>query len=459
MRTRIEKIVAGLLLLATPIFAAPLFAQPGESVVRIKTEHGVGTGFAWSRPRYIVTALHVVAGAQSISVYSEAKKESSKATIVTALHAPDLALLRLERDLGLTPLTHAGVDSNDTSAHFVWGYPHDVAEMTRHQVQIVGGLNSAPTLSSIFKNDSQLKQTVGAQGYPQLDSRIVRVEKIQPGHSGAPLVNKAGQVVGIGDGGLRDGLGGLNWAIPASVYLPALPDSRDPIPSRSSVQKTLFSTPSDSAQPMQMGNEGKLYQVWRATVPELLEVLGEELRGHVSNLIVEAQEVGNADISNTVVDIYEDEISGATFAAPQGAGLHYDPDLRRMTVVTASGLEMLVQIGRANDWQTAMDTLEGFADELLNSREDWQADPDFADIQTEDEQEQLAEWLFNRVAVPSDDSDGRYSAFLEANLLADRQNYLGTAVIAHDSDLFGEQQWQEFYQLVLSVMLADFASY
>lgn len=449
-----QTIIACLLLIS-----GAALAKPGESVVRINTEHGVGTGFAWSKPRYIVTALHVVAGAKKISVYSEAKGEAASATLLTALHAPDLALLRLDRDIGLKPLVHAKVDSNDTDRHFIWGYPHDVAKMTRHQVQIVGGLNSSPTLSSIFKSDSQLKQTVGAQGFPALESRIVRIEKIQPGHSGAPVVNKAGQVVGIGDGGLRDGLGGLNWAIPAAVYLPELPNSRDPIPSGVSVQKSLFSTPTENTQPLQMGQQGTLHHVWQAQVPALLDILDGELRGHVQDLIEEATDVTGDDLSSALINIYEDDVSGATLAAPDGAYMDFDAEFGRLTVETYSGLSMMVQIGRASDWESARYELELFAEELLTSRDDWQPDPELEDIAHEDADDQFAEWLFNRVAgEPSEDGTG-HGAMLEANLLADQENFLGTAIITQDSSQFDDQQWRDFYLLTLSVALADFASY
>ena len=461
MQRRIGVILGALLLAIGASVAAA--APPGASVVRVEADGHVGSGFAWSQPGYIVTALHVVAGAKKVSVYAESVKKRSRAQVVATLHEADLALLKLERDLGLTPLNHAAADANDSADHFVWGYPHDVAEMTRHRVQIVGGLNAAPRLSSIFRSDSQLKRTLGAQGYPQLDSRIIRVDKIQPGHSGAPLVNAAGEVIGIGDGGLRDGLGGLNWAVPAAEYLPRLRQSRDPIPTAASLQSGLFSAAAENADDptaaIRIDSGSTLRRVWSAPLEEIIDLVDDELRDTFEEIVAEAREMTGSDISGALIDVYEDEASGATFAAPRGSELVFDAEHGLLGAAAPGGARLLVQIRAHADWQAAAAQIERFGGFLMSTREDWIEDPELPDERENDPQDEFAALYINRVGGWYDESFGDWTSLMEASLLADGEFFLGTAVIAEDNDAYAENDWRDYYLMAVCVELADFADY
>ena len=65
------------------------------------------TGFAWEHPHYVVTAPHVVVGGlQAPRVHSETIGDGSPAAVVIAYLEADLALLQLDRDIGLPVVEH-----------------------------------------------------------------------------------------------------------------------------------------------------------------------------------------------------------------------------------------------------------------------------------------------------------------------------------------------------------------
>ncbi len=440
-------------------------ASPGNSVVRIKVDNdrgtSVGTGFIWPDPGYVVTALHVVAGATKISVYSESGKKSSSAKIHTALLEPDLALLKLDRDLGLSPLREAIADPNSTETHFIWGYPHDVAEMTRHKVEMVGGLSQFPSLASLFKNKRQLENTIGSQGYPALEAKIFRITKIQPGHSGAPILDNSGKVIGIGDGGLRDGLGGLNWAIPSAHYLPKLVNSRDPIPESNSAQSNLFNV-SINEKPITFTETARhvLRRVWSAPILEILNSMEDEnLFDDYRDLDASAREDANRSLESATVDVYEDEETGATFAVPKGMKFRYDTDDKLMVVSNESGPRMFIQAVISNDWEASLDNIRSFTGLLDRLGADWQRDPDWRDRKVIDEDNRYAFYDLYRQVADDFDEDLPPLAELDTVLIVDNRNFLGTAVVALNTDSFSDSDWYNHYLMMMCVKLADFSGY
>jgi len=440
-------------------------ATPGESVVRIKVQHAngssVGSGFVWSDPKFVVTALHVVAGARKITIYSENEKKSSSAKIHTALLEPDLALLKLDRDIGLVPLQTAEGNPNSTDAHFIWGYPHDVSEMTRHKIEMVGGLSSSPNLASIFKNQKQLKNTIGDQGYPSLDAKIFRITKIQPGHSGAPIFDKSGYVIGIGDGGLRDGLAGLNWAIPASIYLPDLKNSSDPIPGQSSAQASLFNVPIDE-KPIVFSETSDhiLRRVWRAPLVKIIESMEQKrLQKEYTDLDALTKDETGRSLAEAIVDVYEDEETGATFAVPKNFSFRYDTENKLLIASARTGSEMMIQATNNDSWDQGVVRMEGFNKFLNNIGINWQKDPKWPDTSEIDTEDSYAYYEIYRIVPDNYDEDPWPQAELDAVLLIDDNDFLGTAVITRNVNSFSEQDWYNHYLLMMCVNLVDFADY
>ena len=135
-----------------------------------------GSGFA-ATPSLVVTNAHVVAGEQSTSVYSEDGRRRD-ATVVAFDPARDLALLRVAG--GLTPLELGDIGLDDTGA--VVGHPGG------------GPLRAAP---------ARVDRIVDARGTdiyrtsPTSREVLVLATQLQPGDSGAPLIDAAGRVAGV----------------------------------------------------------------------------------------------------------------------------------------------------------------------------------------------------------------------------------------------------------------------
>jgi hypothetical protein len=92
-----------------------------------------------------------------------------------------------------------------------------------------------------------LRAEVRRIGFPMLDTQVLRLDgNLLPGHSGAPLLDAQGQVVGIGSGGLERGAVGVGWAVRAQ-YLAQLRTSQDKPPVGGAVSQSAFATPEPSS--------------------------------------------------------------------------------------------------------------------------------------------------------------------------------------------------------------------
>jgi putative serine protease PepD len=188
---------------AAPLAGAALdvkaiLAKVEPSVVDIvassRRESGEGTGIIISPDGYILTNAHVVSGASRVSVSTAASSKALSATVVGADEAHDVALLKVENASGL-PAADLG-----RSAEVKVG--DDVVAIGNAL-----GLRGDPTVTRGIV--SALSRTVeNLTGMIQTDAAI------NPGNSGGPLVNSAGQVIGINTAVAAHGAQNIGFAIP-----------------------------------------------------------------------------------------------------------------------------------------------------------------------------------------------------------------------------------------------------
>ncbi len=142
----------------------------------------VGTGVIISADGEILTNAHVVAGAQDVRVRFAGNTEPVPATIVSSDAGNDLALLRVDIDADLPPVTIADPASIRIGDPVVAiGFALDLDGDPSVTLGIVSALDRTLTISD---RDS-------------LDGLIQTDAAISSGNSGGPLVNAAGQLVGI----------------------------------------------------------------------------------------------------------------------------------------------------------------------------------------------------------------------------------------------------------------------
>lgn len=193
---------------AGSIAAVAAAVQP--SVVQLNVSgadgEGTGTGFVVSGDGYIVTNNHVAGGAGDGGKIDVTFSDGSTATgkLVGADPGYDLAVVKVDRT-ELPALTLGSSDAINVG---------DTA------IAIGSPLGLQGTVTSGIVSALNRPVTAGGQGDTSYISAIQTDAAINPGNSGGPLVNGAGEVIGVNSAIATLGMGaasgniGLGFAIP-----------------------------------------------------------------------------------------------------------------------------------------------------------------------------------------------------------------------------------------------------
>jgi len=164
---------------------------------------GVGSGIIVSADGLILTNNHVVEGTQSLKV-TLADGSDVSATVVKTDPTHDLAVIRANKT-GLTPATLGDSDQIKVGQTAIAiGSP--LGEFTE---TVTKGIVSALD-RSITVQDEQTGRPVQMSGLMQTDAAI------NPGNSGGPLLNAAGEVVGV-NSAVAGQAQGIGFAIPINA--------------------------------------------------------------------------------------------------------------------------------------------------------------------------------------------------------------------------------------------------
>ncbi len=173
-----------------PAYSASVYQAIRPSLVFIQTEgtdengeegFGVGTGVVVNSDGDILTALHVVANASDVQL-TFADGTQSAAGVVVAQPENDIAVLRPSQPPAVVvPATLGnpnGVQVGDEA--FVVGNP--LGLYNSMSAGVISGLN----------------RSFQPEGSAQELHRLIQFDAaVNPGNSGGPLLNRAGQVIGI----------------------------------------------------------------------------------------------------------------------------------------------------------------------------------------------------------------------------------------------------------------------
>jgi serine protease Do len=162
---------------------------------------GTGSGFVIDPSGLIVTNAHVIEGAAAIQVrLADGKRFQGK--VVGSDNRVDLALLKIDGAAGLTALPLG--DSNRLRVgEFVLALGNPF------------GLEQSVSFGIVSRKGAPL--TVAAPGFDFIQTDAA----INPGNSGGPLVNVAGEVVGVNSMAARNG--SIGFAIPSNLVKMLLP--------------------------------------------------------------------------------------------------------------------------------------------------------------------------------------------------------------------------------------------
>ena len=166
---------------------------------------GLGSGFIINPDGHVLTNNHVVADAVSVTVSLSDGREFA-AKLVGADPRTDLALLKIE---GATDLTAMPLGDSDALRIGEW-------------VMAIGnpfGLDHTVTAGIV---SAKGRKEVQPGSEPMYANFIQTDASINPGNSGGPLLNMAGEVVGINTAIVRSGQG-IGFAIPSNMAKTLIP--------------------------------------------------------------------------------------------------------------------------------------------------------------------------------------------------------------------------------------------
>lgn len=178
-------------------------------------EAGTGSGAVYkveSKTVYIITNNHVVADGDEIHVIF-ANNEEYTAEVVGKDQLTDLALLKVDVDFDAETFT-MGDSSLVNKGEYViaMGSPLGL----EYQGSVSGGLISGV--------DRRMEMDIDNNGVSDWDLNVLQTDAaINPGNSGGPLINMAGELIGINSMKISDtSVEGFGFALPINEVLPII---------------------------------------------------------------------------------------------------------------------------------------------------------------------------------------------------------------------------------------------
>lgn len=177
-------------------FQIPQYRQNGTE----EQEIGGGTGFIISADGYLVTNKHVVADQEAAYTVLMNNEKKYTAKIIATDPINDLAVLKIEGSN--LPTVELGDSGSLEVGQTVIAIGNALGEF-RNTVSagVISGLSRSITASGATSDSEQLINVI------QTDASI------NPGNSGGPLLNTAGQVIGINTA-IAQGAQNIGFAIP-----------------------------------------------------------------------------------------------------------------------------------------------------------------------------------------------------------------------------------------------------
>ncbi len=176
-----------------PLSTAQVASQTDPGLVDVTSTLGYqrataeGTGMVLASSGEILTNNHVVAGATSIKVRDIGNGRTYTATVVGYSDSDDVAVLKLAGASGLTTVS-IGDSSSVTAGQKV---------VALGNAEGKGGTPSVATGTVTGTGTTITAQDEGDGVLEHLDNMIRTDAGIEPGDSGGPLLNTAGQVIGM----------------------------------------------------------------------------------------------------------------------------------------------------------------------------------------------------------------------------------------------------------------------
>jgi hypothetical protein len=480
--------------------------QEKESVVIVHTETESGYGVAWQQPDNVVTVLHLVAGKSKILV-SWKNQQSSLATIKKINKEADLALLQLQKPLGVPPLEIYQGDPPLGRPLDYWEAPASRFRMDRKETRLNSERKAIPLrqfdnriASDPKKLDAFAKALCsdGQSNYPSLNTGVFKFEERNVGksHSGSPLTYQ-GKIVGVVDGGQPIGGKACVWAIPAAGNFKSLLASAAALPRRAcsteklyggirkdnpllqenenlaSLAETLAASEENPFVFVDDSNDRLAFTLeYRAPFQDIYDTMFEEDQAHIQDLLEDEEDFEDGPIQlqelfSQVLDIYQDGEIGATIFVPAKSELEIEKSKdSKYTLIEASdpdfGVEMIIFVQKADSKADVEEAREWYKEYIVSDGRQWEQekesgeddDVEYDDLENDPDEPYYTE-LMDRVVY----EDDTVVAELYASITIDENNILGVAIKIDNWQELTKAQRIHYYLMEACAILSDFAYY
>lgn len=173
---------------------------------------GLGTGFIVDEAGYIVTNAHVVSGAEKVEVSVTGYDEPMEATVVNSNTEQDIAILKITTPDGqsLPALTLA-----DSDQLVIGDWVMAIGNPYGYDHTLTMGVLSSKERPITVQNEN---------GEAQVIEHMLQTDaSINPGNSGGPLLNEAGEVIGMNTA-VSSEAQGIGFAIPSNIIVKYIQD-------------------------------------------------------------------------------------------------------------------------------------------------------------------------------------------------------------------------------------------
>lgn len=185
-------------------FFGSIFGNAMPLQPQVQVETAIGSGFFFTANGDILTNDHVIYGAKKIEVYVPGYSKPYPATVVGSDYATDLAVIKIHPPKSMPVLTFGNSANTPVGSwDIAIGNPYN--------------LSNTVTVGVVSAKGRPL--TIGHRNYRNL---LQTSAAINPGNSGGPLLNLAGQVIGINTA-VETNAQGIGFAIPSSTVAQILP--------------------------------------------------------------------------------------------------------------------------------------------------------------------------------------------------------------------------------------------
>jgi hypothetical protein len=243
------------------------------------------------------------------------------------------------------PITELSTAPQASEPLTAWGYGEGIPSMRSFAMRVADG---GPTLKQNVPGS--VANTLTRTGSPSLDLRVIPIDaSMAAGLSGAPLLDAAGRVRAIADGGVAHGITHVSWAIPVQ-YLSDLVSSNEPTNALIATNANLSALEETRAEVFSadfVRPDAETISCGSARLRRVrARAFAEVSAGTDSPMgLTQLVNVFGGAVPPFNLDVYEDVESGATVAVPAGARLSSQDGVCR-TSLLGGQIEMRIQVTR-----------------------------------------------------------------------------------------------------------------